>query len=246
MARILYSEIYRSLRKRIVEGKHPVGSLLPSEQNLSKEFSCSRMTVRKAISLLANEGLVQSIKGKGVLVIETSPAGTSKESAFTVSDLSSFSESAHAIGAIPTSKIVYLEHVSTNKCLAQLTGFPEGEDLTHLKLVRMLDDKPVAVDRHYFLTSSVPGLNEQNATLSLFHYIEDELGLTIAVSKRTITLAQPDTEDCRLLDIDPSSYLAVVTSQTFDSTGTQFEYIEARYIPSIFHFHDTATRTPLP
>ena len=150
------------------------------------------MTVRKAISLLANEGLVQSIKGKGVLVIETSPAGTSKEGAFTVSDLSSFSESAHAIGAIPTSKIVYLEHVSTNKCLAQLTGFPEGEDLTHLKLVRMLDDKPVAVDRHYFLTSSVPGLNEQNATLSLFHYIEDELGLTIAVSKRTITLAQPD------------------------------------------------------
>ena len=110
----------------------------------------------------------------------------------------------------------------------------------------MLDDKPVAVDRHYFLTSSVPGLNEQNATLSLFHYIEDELGLTIAVSKRTITLAQPDTEDCRLLDIDPSSYLAVVTSQTFDSTGTQFEYVEARYIPSIFHFHDTATRTPLP
>lgn len=110
----------------------------------------------------------------------------------------------------------------------------------------MLDDKPVLVDRHYFLTSSVPGLNEQNATLSLFHYIEDELGLTIAVSKRTITLAQPDAEDCRLLDVDSSSYLAVITSQTFDSTGTQFEYVEARYIPSIFHFHDTATRTPLP
>ena len=141
MARILYSDIYRSLRERIVEGKHPAGSLLPSEQNLSKEFSCSRMTVRKAISLLANEGLVQSIKGKGVLVIETSLAGASKEGAFTVNDLSSFSESAHAIGAIPTSKIVYFEHVSTNKCLAQLTGFPEGEDLTHLKLVRMLDDK---------------------------------------------------------------------------------------------------------
>lgn len=87
MARILYSEIYRSLRERIVEGKHPVGSLLPSEQNLSKEFSCSRMTVRKAISLLANEGLVQSIKGKGVLVIETSLAGASKEGAFTVNDL---------------------------------------------------------------------------------------------------------------------------------------------------------------
>ena len=61
-----------------------------------------------------------------------------------------------------------------------------------------------------------------------------------------ITLDQPDTEDCQLLGVDSSSYLAVVTSQTFDSTGTQFEYVEARYIPSIFHFHDTATRTPLP
>ena len=126
MARVLYNEIYRSLRERIAEGRHPVGSFLPSEQNLVKEFSCSRMTVRKAISLLANEGLVQSIKGRGVLVLESSAPGTGKEAAFTVSGLSSFSESAHAIGAVPSSKIVYLEHVNADERLALLTGFPEG------------------------------------------------------------------------------------------------------------------------
>ncbi len=119
-------------------------------------------------------------------------------------------------------------------------------DLTHLGLLRTLDSKPVAIDRHYFLTEAVPGINEDNAIKSLFRYIEDDLGKTISVSQRSITIEKPTKEDCELLNIPENDYLAVMRSRTFDSLGLQFEYVESKYIPSIFHFHDTATRTPLP
>lgn len=246
MGKSLYGEIYCSLRSEITSEAIPVGSFLPSELSLIKKFNCSRMTVRKAISLLANEGLVQSIKGRGVKVISTPQNGLDKESAFTVCGLSSFTESARVIGADSHSKVIFLEHVTADEELSALTGMTVEADLTHLGLLRTLDSKPVAIDRHYFLTEAVPGINEDNAIKSLFRYIEDDLGKTISVSQRSITIEKPTKEDCELLKIPENDYLAVMRSRTFDSLGLQFEYVESKYIPSIFHFHDTATRTPLP
>lgn len=46
--------------------------MLPTELQLIERFSCSRNTVRRAISQLNTEGYVQSIKGKGVVVLENS------------------------------------------------------------------------------------------------------------------------------------------------------------------------------
>ena len=47
--------------------------MLPSEAHLIEEFQCSRNTVRRAIQQLNQEGLVQSINGKGVVVLEQIP-----------------------------------------------------------------------------------------------------------------------------------------------------------------------------
>ena len=69
MGKAIYNEIYRNLRQRILAGSFAPQSYLPSEASLTQEFGCSRMTVRKAISMLANEGMVTSIKGRGVRVI---------------------------------------------------------------------------------------------------------------------------------------------------------------------------------
>lgn len=246
MAKALYGEIYRSLRAKIADGSFPVGAFLPSELSLIDEFSCSRMTARKAISLLANEGLVQSIKGRGVRVISSPQTGPDKESAFTISGLSSFTESARAIGATSKSRVIFLDHLISDDALARETGLPSDVDLTHLGLLRTLDSKPVAIDRHYFPTETVPGITKEIATGSVFKYIEDVLGKTISVSRRTITIEEPNEQDQVLLGIDSKSHLAVMRSQTYDSSGEQFEYVESKYLPSIFHFHDIATRTPLP
>ena len=54
MGKAIYDEIYRNLRQRILDGSFAPQSYLPSEASLTQEFGCSRMTVRKAISMLAN------------------------------------------------------------------------------------------------------------------------------------------------------------------------------------------------
>lgn len=246
MGKVLYDIIYKNLRHEVRTGAIPTGSFLPSELELTQRYGCSRMTVRKAISLLANEGLVQSIRGRGVRVIWSARGSVKKEDTFSVEGLPSFTESARAIDAVPSASVFLLDHVECTPDIADTTGFPEGADLTRVNLVRSLDGERMAIDRHHFLTSEVPGIDQEVATSSLFHYIESSLGIAIMVSEREITVEEPNEKDRELLGLDGPIYLAVTRSRTYDSNGVEFEYVESKYLPRYFHFFDTATRNPLP
>jgi GntR family trehalose operon transcriptional repressor len=246
MGKTIYDEIYRELRKRIISGDFAPQSFLPSEAKLTEEYGCSRMTVRKAISMLANEGMVAAIKGRGVRVICSPEEKNAAEKIFRVDGLTSFTESARSIGAAPSAQLFLLDHIVCTAAIAHETGFPEGRDLTRVNLVRSLNGQAMAIDRHLFLTEVVPGIDESIAVSSLFRYCEQDLGLEITVSNREVTVEKPTEEDIRLLGIEDPLYLAVVRSRTFDSAGDQFEHVESKYLPSWFHFFDSATRTPLP
>ncbi|MFF2879120.1 GntR family transcriptional regulator [Gottfriedia sp. NPDC057991] len=61
----LYVEVYEKLFKLINEGVYPIGSKLPSEPELSKMMNVSRMTLRQGLSLLKEDGYIETIHGQG-------------------------------------------------------------------------------------------------------------------------------------------------------------------------------------
>lgn len=65
---IRYREIADTLRQRIENGTFGAGQVLPSEASLSREFDASRVTVRKALELLRDDGLISSRQGAGWFV----------------------------------------------------------------------------------------------------------------------------------------------------------------------------------
>ena len=64
-----YQEIANILRTRIKNKTYPPDSLLPNQTDLVEEFGVSRMTVKKAIGILAMEGLVYSQRGAGTKIL---------------------------------------------------------------------------------------------------------------------------------------------------------------------------------
>ncbi|MFM8557863.1 MAG: GntR family transcriptional regulator [Betaproteobacteria bacterium] len=69
-----YSEVADLLRLAIMTGRHPVGSLLPSESELCRQFSISRHTAREAIRVLQLRGLVSRHQGRGTEVLQAQQA----------------------------------------------------------------------------------------------------------------------------------------------------------------------------
>lgn len=61
-----FHEIYLDLEKAILEKKYQPGQLLPSENELTKEYSVSRETIRKALVLLLESGYIQKNKEKAL------------------------------------------------------------------------------------------------------------------------------------------------------------------------------------
>ena len=80
------------------------------------------------------------------------------------------------------------------------------------------------------------------ARRSIYDHIEGTLGITIAMSKRAITVERAGDKDRELLDLDDIDYLAVVASQTFDAQGVLIEWTQSRHRPDHFCFRDTAVR----
>ena len=60
-----YMSLMESIRQQILSGAIPAGAKLPSEYELVEKYQVSRHTVRKALSILENEGLVEAHHGKG-------------------------------------------------------------------------------------------------------------------------------------------------------------------------------------
>lgn len=67
---IRYRQIAAELRHRIASGAYPPGGVLPSEADLGAEFTVSRVTVRRALELLRDDGVVDARQGFGWFVAQ--------------------------------------------------------------------------------------------------------------------------------------------------------------------------------
>ncbi len=159
-----FDSIYQTLKDRIVTEEYPRDTLLPSEHQLTEEFSCSRNTVRRAISMLAQEGFVQSMHGKGVQVIYV-PV---KQTSFIIGGIETFAESARRQNLSSTTTVIQFAEVTADERVAKRTGFPEGAELYYIQRFRTLNGKPVILDINMLLKEEAPGLTEEIASHSIY------------------------------------------------------------------------------
>jgi DNA-binding GntR family transcriptional regulator len=67
----LYRQLYRHFRKAIATGELRVGEKLPSERQLAADYGISRITARKAMDILKQEGYICAFQGRGAFVAHT-------------------------------------------------------------------------------------------------------------------------------------------------------------------------------
>jgi len=231
-----FEDIYQDMRRQIKNGSY--AGMLPSENNLTKTYECSRNTVRRAISLLAEAGYVQSLHGKGVQIIYQ----PHEETQFTLGGIESFAESAQRNHLDAATEVVKLEKLICDAELSKMTGFAVGSDVIYVLRVRRLSGVAAILDTNYFLSAYVPDLTEEIARKSIYAHLEQELGMRIITSKRRITAERATAQDKKLLDLKDYDFVAVVTGHTYNDSGVCFEYTESRHRPDYFAFYTSAVR----
>lgn len=238
MVRAIWHGIYQDLRENVVNGTYAFQSFLPSEAQLVAVYNCSHNTLRKALFQLADEGYVQPMHGKGVRVIYRPRA----KSIFEVGGVETFQESMERLGQSPVTQVKTFESLIADERLAERTGFTAGVELIHIDRVRVFDGEAIIRDDNYFLASIAQGLTPVIAEDSIYKFLEEKRGVKVAQAQRQITVEKANARDYELLDLEDHAYLAVVSSQTFDTAGEMFEYTQSRHRADRFVFHETARR----
>ncbi len=238
MPKAIYQSIYKDLKSKIESQVYLFQQLLPSENMLVESYDCSRNTIRRAVSMLAEEGYVQSLHGVGVRVIYQ-PV---RQTTFTIGGIESFKESALRNGCEHSTMVVQFTELVADEHIQAKTGFAAGSELYYIQRVRYLDGKALIFDINTFLKSATPGLTKEIAAHSIYDYIEDELGMSIVTSKRIMTVERVTEIDEKYLNLNDFNCLAVISSQTYNADGQMFEFTQSRHRPDYFCFQDTATR----
>jgi GntR family transcriptional regulator len=181
----LYLQVVRALKDEIVSGVFPVGSQLPTEEELCGRFSVSRYTVREALRRLREDSLVSSRQGQGTTVVPPRPADDFVHEVMSINDLVAFATGVRF--AIDT-----IEMIEVDDKLSARTGIAGGEHWLAVRGFRHTEgsDVPVCWTEVYITREfAAVGRLLQRHRGPIFHLIEDLFGQSLVEVHQEIAAA---------------------------------------------------------
>jgi len=226
--------VYEELQKRILSGDYNIKMRLPTEEMLIKEFDTSRYSVRKAIEQLVDDGLVYSVKGKGVVVLENTLQSQKLNLNLGKIDNLQALNTNQILNRKTT--IASFKLIIVNEKISKKTLFPIGTPIYLIKRIRNVNNENLALDINYFNAQLIPDLTKEIAAGSIYQYIKDNLQMKIAVVKRQLRIEPASESDYKYLSLKDSNCVGNMISLAFNDDGKQFEYTESHFIPDNFVF----------
>ncbi|WP_152655640.1 trehalose operon repressor [Oceanobacillus sp. CFH 90083] len=231
-----YLIIYQEMVQKIEKGTFQANEFLPSENELAEQYETSRETIRKALNLLAQNGYIQKIRGKGSTVIERNKFD------FPVSGLVSFKELADKMGEKPITLVHQCAKVSATDFIRQQLKLKKNQEVWEIIRTRSFSEQRVILDKDYLVAKTVQHISREIAEASIYDYLENELGLIISFAKKEIIVEEPTAEDRELLDLEGFYNIVVIKNYVYLDDATLFQYTESRHRPDKFRFVDFARR----
>ncbi|MCA0172484.1 trehalose operon repressor [Bacillus sp. RAR_GA_16] len=236
MKQTKYQQIYNELSERILEGTYQPNSKLPSEHELAEAYGTSRETIRKALNLLSQNGMIQKIKARGSVVLDLD------RYEFPVSGLVSFKEISQKMNRTSRTIVHHLQKKLPDQWIREQLELEEGKEVWHVIRAREIDGEKIILDRDFFTAKWVPELTKTICENSIYDYLENDLGLSISYAKKDIIVEEANEEDHRYLDLHEYKHVVVVRNYVYLNDTTLFEYTESRHRLDKFRFVDFARR----
>ena len=231
-----YVTIYKEWKEKIESGQIAEGERLPTESSLMESYQVSRDTVRKSLNLREQNGYIQRGRGRASLVMPK------QRYTFPLSEIASFQEVNKLSNAHAETEVVNLDILQDSHKIKKIFQQSVNGEVYELIRVRRMKDEAVILDKDYFVRDVVPRLPLNECKVSVYRYLEEELGLQISYAVKEITVQKANAEDYELLDMGDYNMVVVVKSHTYLENNTLFQCTESRHRPDKFRFVDLAKR----
>jgi len=141
----LHSRLEATLRQIIEDGQVTVGAVLPGELELASLLGVSRHTVRHALGVLTNEGLLRRERGRGTTVVASAPRIIERS----LSTFYAFAWETRARGATQRSYVLERKVLEADGEFGGRLGVPEGTPIERIVRLRTADEDPLVLETAY-------------------------------------------------------------------------------------------------
>lgn len=221
----LYFQLKQVLKDEILRGKYKPGEKLPPESEICKAYGVSRITSRRAITDLVQEGVLYSMQGKGTFVREL------KEKRELIS-VEGFSELTNASGKQPISQILSNNIIQASEQLSEKFTISLGDPV--LKLHRLLfideDTLPFIIETSFFPLDQFPHLERYIGAPSTYQVLREKYNVEFLRSEKTLEVISATDYEADLFQCDLSFPLFSIEKLTYDIKDQPIHFSQSLYM----------------
>lgn len=217
----LWRQIAQILRNDIEKGELPSGARLPTEPELAQRFGVNRHTVRRAVGVLQNDGLVSVEQGRGTFVREWADSHP-------IANKGKFAAK-QPVDAADSGETLALKHVAAEPRVAAALRLKPGEEVIQLDLVSVVNGKPVSLSSHFMPAKRFKGFEK---AYQRTHSVEEALkkcGVKGLSHGRThVSASLPSPAEAQVLRLPKGQPMVVAENVTVDLKGKPVEFTVSR------------------
>jgi DNA-binding GntR family transcriptional regulator len=227
-SRSLYESCADVLSREIAQGTLQPGQRLASERSLADTLGFTRLTVRRALQELAERGLLAPDERRGWQV----RGGPVSES---LNTLVGFTQMAHQRGLVATSRILALEYREATIDEAETLRVAAGTPMLDLSRLRLLDERPTAIERLRMAVSRVRWPSKFDFRGSIYAALESQ-GVFPKRAEAFVEVVDATAADAELLGVIVGRGLLCINCVTARADGLAFSLETTKYHPDRYRF----------
>ncbi len=231
----LYVQLKQILRELTQSDEFRVGDKFLTERQISERFDVSRVTANKALSNLVAEGVLSFRKGIGTFVEDTSRSSNFPGVA------TSFTNKTLAAGKRPSTRLLRFVHAKSEDLPAHARGrFPlsPGEEIVIVERLRLADEVPMILERHFFRVSVLPDLEPDDVRVSVYDMLTKKYHQKFSTLEETIRTVVVSGRNASLLGLREGAPGFLMFFMARNQEDAPLYFAEVIYRGDAYEFHN--------
>ncbi|VEB96308.1 Uncharacterized HTH-type transcriptional regulator yegW [Cedecea lapagei] len=209
----LYLKFVETVKNAVRAGQLPQGNILPGERDLSQLTGVSRITVRKAMQALEDEGVVTRSRGYGTQINATFE--------YSLKEARGFSQQVVLRGKKPNTLWVNKSVVKCPTDVAEQLAIPAESEVFLLKRIRYVDEDAVSIEESYVPAGLIADADQIG--VSLYDYFRSQ-NIIPQRTRSRVSALMPDNEFQTHIRLETPVPVLVIKQVAFDPQNRPIEY----------------------
>ncbi len=237
-----YHQIYLVLREQLHDGKFAQG--VPGELALMQQFSVARVTVRRALAQLAQEGLISREPGRGTRALPPLSASkvNSMGSKSQRAQLTGLLENLVTMGLRTTVKVLSVQRLPASDEVAMALQLKAGDVVQKAQRVRLTKDGPLSHITTWVPETIACNFGRKELAQKPILMLLEESGVKVGRAEQSISAKLADASMAQHLDVAIGSALLAVSRLIYDTDDKPIQWLHGLYRPDRYEYQMQLSR----